>query len=53
MVITKVDMDRIREVIRLNILDRQKANYLIREIELAVGGGQAASRPGYKGALND
>lgn len=53
LVITKFEMDRIREVIRLNILDRQKANYLIREIELAVGGGQAASRPGYKGALND
>jgi len=49
--ITKVEMDRIREVIRLTIPERQKANYLIREIEVAVGSGQAASRPGYKGAL--
>ena len=49
--ITKEEMDRIREVIRLNIPVRQEANYLIREIELAVGSGQAASRPGYKGAL--
>lgn len=49
--ITKEEMARIREVIRLNVLEREKANYLIREIELAVGSGQAASRPGYKGAL--
>lgn len=49
--ITKEQMDRIREIIRLNVPERQKANYLIREIEIAVGSGQAASRPGYKGAL--
>lgn len=49
--ITKEDMAVIREIIFLRIPNRQEANYLIREIELAVGGGQAASRPGYKGAL--
>ena len=52
-VITKEEMQRIRNVIHLNIPNLLEANYLIREIELAVGMGQAASRPGYKGALND
>ena len=49
--ITKEEMQRIRKVIHLAIPDDREANYLIREIELAVGTGQAASRPGYKGAL--
>lgn len=49
--ITKEDMDVIREIILLNVPNRQEANYLIRSIELALGAGQAASRPGYKGAL--
>lgn len=48
---TQWEMQKIREVIRLNVPERAEANYLIREIELAVGGGQAASRPGYKGVL--
>ena len=49
--ITKEEMARIREIIWNNVEIRDDANYLIREIELALGTGQAASRPGYKGAL--
>lgn len=49
--VTREEMDRIRKVIRLNVQKKQEADYLIREIELALGAGQAASRPGYKGAL--
>lgn len=47
---TQGEMQKIREVLWLH-LPMKDANHLIREIELAVGGGQAASRPGYKGAL--
>lgn len=44
------DMKKIRDIIRL-YLPMKEANHLIREIELALGTGQAASRPGYRGAL--
>jgi hypothetical protein len=49
--ITSEEMQRIIKVIRLTVPKKQEADYLIREIELALGAGQAASRPGYKGAL--
>lgn len=49
--VTREEMQRIREVIWKNVEIRSDAAYLIREIELALGAGQAASRPGYKGAL--
>ena len=49
--ITREEMQRIREVIWKNVEIWEDAAYLIQEIELALGAGQAASRPGYKGAL--
>lgn len=48
---TQGEMLKIREVIRLWVPVKKEADNLIREIELALDAGQAASRPGYKGAL--
>ncbi len=47
---TQGDMKKIREIIWLR-LPSKEANQLIREIEIALGTGQDASRPGYKGVL--
>jgi len=46
---TQSEMKKVREIIWLR-LPMKEANNLIREIEFALGTGQDASRPGYKGA---